>query len=113
MRIPAIHLALLMCSAAAAYGAQGNGITIRDLTGSAQTNRTFTISRVFKAGDITQFPQARVGGTRLLTQADVKSRWPDGSVKHVLISFTTNLPASTHLDVDFLNQSSCHCGTAS
>jgi len=40
----------------------GNGITIIEASGSSQTDRPLTISRVFAQGDIANFAQARVGG---------------------------------------------------
>ena len=44
-------------------------------------------------------------------QADVKSRWSDNSVRHAIISFHVDLPASTTVAVDFENSSSaCHLG---
>ena len=59
--------------------AASNSVTIKELTGSTQTNRPFTVSRVAQ-GDIGNYAQARVNGTPVLTQCDVKSRWPDGSL---------------------------------
>src|ERR1039457_6585763 len=56
-----------------------SSIVVRDLSGSPQTNRAITVFRIFKAGDITQYAQASVGGTPLTTQCDVKTRWRDGS----------------------------------
>ena len=88
-----------------------NKITLKEISGQVQSNRVFSISRVFKEGDITNFPQARISGNTLTTQADVKNRWPDGSVKHAILSFITTLPANSSVDVDFVNQSSCNCGS--
>ncbi len=88
-----------------------NGVTIK--SGAAQSEqRTFSISRVFAKGEITNYPQARVNGSATLTQADVMSRYEDGSVKHVIISFVATLPGNGSLNVDFVNQSNCNCGTA-
>ena len=39
-----------------------NGITVIEASGSSQTDRPLTISRVFAQGDIPNFAQARVGG---------------------------------------------------
>jgi len=89
--------------------APGNGIVITDLSGAGQANRPFTISRVFVQGEFPagSYPQARIGGsggTRVLTLADVKNTWPDGSLRHVMISFAASIPASGNLIVDFVSQ---------
>src|SRR5215471_6870034 len=86
--------------------AASNSITIKDTSNSAQTNRPFTISRVFAKGDIAHFPKAVIGGTQITTQADVKTRWLDGSVQHALVSFLANVGASASITVDFVDQAS-------
>jgi hypothetical protein len=45
------------------------------------------IGRPFFPGEIRGAPQAVMNGARLPTQANVKTRWPDGSVQHALLSF--------------------------
>jgi hypothetical protein len=97
--------ALVQVLVAAAADAQPNSITINELSGSAQSNRPFTISRTFASGEIQNFPQARVGGSAVLTQADVKTRWPDGSVRHAMVSFSASLSQGGSITVDFVNQS--------
>ena len=72
----------------------GNGITVTEASGSSQTDRPLTLSRVFAQGDIPDFAKARVGGVAVPSQCDVKTRWPDGSVQHAMISFKATLPAS-------------------
>lgn len=79
-----------------------NGVTIRGINGSGE--RPFTISRVFAQGHIPRFAQAQVEGVPTPTQCDVKTRWPDGSVQHALISFWAD--ASRNLAVDFIDQES-------
>lgn len=81
-----------------------NSVVISDKSGSAQTNRPFTISRVFAKGDIPNYPQASIAGSLVTTQADVQTRWPDGSVQHALVSFVANLPANGASTVLFVNQ---------
>ena len=89
-----------------AAAAPANRVTITNQSGSAQSSRPLTISRVFARGEIANYPQAVVNGTAVLTQADVKTRWPDGSVQHALVSFVAALPASGSIPVDFVNQPS-------
>src|SRR5271167_4998948 len=85
-------------------GAPSNSVTVTETSGLNQPARPFAISRVFAMGEIANFAQARVNGTPVLTQCDVRTRWPDGSVKHAEITFIADLPASATLTVDFVNQ---------
>jgi len=47
-----------------------------------------------------------LSGTLLATQADVKTRWSDGSVQHVMISFLASVPQNGKITVDFVDQAS-------
>src|SRR5579859_5298169 len=83
----------------------GDNVTIKDSTGSGQTNRPISISRAFAQGEIANFAQASINGSALLTQCDVKNRWPDGSLKFAVVSFVIpNIPASGSVVVSFTNQ---------
>ncbi len=84
----------------------GNGITVSDLSGHGQSNRPISIGRFFRQGDISQFAQAVVGSTPLLTQCDVKNRWPDGSLKFAIVSFVLPSVSTGGTAVTFQNQSS-------
>lgn len=86
-------------------GSGGNSITVSDLSGYGQSNRPITIGRFFRQGDIPQFAQAVVGNTPLLTQCDVKNRWPDGSLKFAIISFVLPSVSTGGTAVAFQNQS--------
>ena len=85
-------------------GGVGNGITVSDLSGYGQSNRPISIGRFFREGDIPQFAQAVVGNTPLLTQCDVKNRWPDGSLKFAIISFVLPSVSTGGTAVVFQNQ---------
>jgi hypothetical protein len=87
-------------------GQTANSVRITDQSGSAQPSHPFTISRVFVKGDIPHFAQASVNGTSVPTQCDVKTRWPDGSVQHALISFVAPLTANGTITVSFVDQAS-------
>ncbi len=65
-----------------------NTITITN-AGAAASNYPVQIGRPFVQGEIPngQLPQAFSGGNALPTQVDVKNRWPDGSLKHAVLSF--------------------------
>jgi hypothetical protein len=83
----------------------GNTITIQDTSGVTQTNRPISVSRAFVQGEIPNYAQASIGGTAVLTQCDVKNRWPDGSVKFAIVSLIVpSLPASGSVTVAFSNQ---------
>ncbi|MGA2260987.1 MAG: Ig-like domain-containing protein, partial [Acidobacteriota bacterium] len=82
-------------------------IVITDTSGTTQTNRPVSISRPFRQGEISQFAQAVINSTPLLTQVDAKNRWPDGSLKFAIISFIVpSLSANRSVTVSFQNQSS-------
>src|SRR5580693_6762273 len=83
-----------------------NSITITDQSGNLQSNRPFTISRVFARSDIPHFAQASINGSTVPTQCDVKTRWPDGSVQHAMVSFLATLPANGSITVNFVDQPS-------
>lgn len=77
------HIRLLIpfaLSCAAAFAGPPNSITILDTSGSAQTARPLTIGRFFAKGEIPNYPMPSVAGTGLSAwQADVKTRWRDGT----------------------------------
>jgi len=85
--------------------ASGDTITVRESSGKTQTNRPVSVSRPFRQGEIPNFVLASIGSTPLLTQSDVKDRWPDGSVKFAIVSFVIPmLPAHRSVVVSFSNQ---------
>jgi hypothetical protein len=96
----------------AVCGLADNSVTVTEMTGSTQTNRPFTISRVFAKGEIANYPRPSIGGTELAQwQTNVLSRWSDGSVKQALISFFETLPANGAANVLFVNDSNpCYLG---
>lgn len=106
MKYPLV-VSFILCGLVGVSASAANSITITDSSGSGQTNRPFTISRVFTQGEFPAgtFPQARVGGSSLLTtQVDVKNTWSDGSIRHAMISFVASMGASATITVDFVSQ---------
>lgn len=82
-------------------------ITIFDESGSAQADRPVSIPRAFVQGELPKFARASVNGQALLTQCDVKNRWPDGSLKFAIVSFIVpSIPARGSVTVSFDNQAS-------
>ena len=95
---------LLLGVATPLITASGNGIVIADISGSPQANSPETITRFFKQGEIPHYAQAIVNGAHLLTQCDVKNRWPDGSLKFAIISFILPDVDSSGVLVTFQDQ---------
>jgi hypothetical protein len=82
-------------------------VRIIDISRHGQTNRSISIPRPFVQGEIPNFAQASINGTPLLTQCDVKNRWPDGSLKFAIVSFIVpTIPAKGSVVVSFSNQTS-------
>ena len=108
-----ISVGLFLLLSASLVAAPPNSVTIVDTTGSVQSNRPFSISRVFAQGEIASYPQPVIGGQGLATwQSDVKNRWPDGSVKHAIISFTQTINANASVVVSFVNNGNpCSAGS--
>ena len=85
----------------------GNGITITEVGGVTTQNYPIQIGRPFVQGEIPNFPQAVIDGAPVLTQADVKVRWPDGSVKHAILNFfIPTLRSRSQVLITFRNQTS-------
>ncbi len=82
-------------------------VRIFETSGNTQNNRAVSIARPFRQGEITGFAKASINGTSVLTQCDVKNRWPDGSLKYAIVSFVIpSLPSNGSVDIKFTNQSS-------
>jgi hypothetical protein len=83
----------------------GNAVRLRDASGSGASNYPLRLGRPFVAGEIAGAPQAVIGGMPVPTQADIKTRWPDGSVQHAILSFVVpHIPVSGSVTVAFANQ---------
>ena len=100
-------LSLFLLSPALASAAPVNSITITDKSGTASTNYPFQFGRPFVQGEIANYPQVVINGSPAPTQADVKNRYPDGSVEYAVISvMIPTIPANGSLTISFQNQSS-------
>lgn len=97
--------ALMILASAGQLWAATNSLTITEKAGRTTSNYPIQIGRPFVRGEIANFPQAVIGATAVTTQADVKTRWPDGSVKHAVLSFLIpTLAANGTVTVSFRNQ---------
>jgi hypothetical protein len=81
-----------------------NWVLIQNQSNQEQRRRPVTLSRSFAAGEIPHCPQAVVANEPIETQCDVKTRWPDSSVRHAILSFFVDLPADGSTRVEFRDQ---------
>ncbi len=80
---------------------------ITNVSGGALTNYPMQFGRPFVQGEIANYPQVLVGGSPTATQADVKNRHTDGSVKYAVLSLIIpSLPSATPVEFTFQNQAS-------
>ena len=90
-----------------------NTVSIRETEGNTINNHPMQLGRPFVRGEIADYPQVLVNGTPLLTQANVKTRWEDGSVKHAILNFIIpQIPANGTLNLSFQNQTNGHNSNA-
>lgn len=101
-----IILALVYVFIASNYDchAATNEIVLKEEDGASKTNYPVTVGRSFKKGEILNYPVAVYDGVDIPTQANVKKRWDDGSVKHAIISFLIDFSANQSKTISFSNQ---------
>lgn len=79
-----------------------NSMTISDASGSGETNYPLQFGRPFVEGAIPHAPTILVNGTAVASQADVKNRYPDGSVEFaVMAAVIPTIPASGSVALTF------------
>ncbi len=82
-----------------------NSLTIREEDGVATANYPIQIARPFINAEVQNFPQAVINGNPVFTQADVKQRYADGSVKHAILTFLIpQLNANASVTITFRDQ---------
>src|SRR5215212_4893601 len=79
-------LALLILLAPCGVLAASNTITITNRSDAEVVNYPLQFGRPFIRGEIHEYPQVVIGGVPVATQADIKNRFPDGSVAFAVIS---------------------------
>jgi len=84
-RVQHIACAFILLLAAAAGGRE-IAVTVENTSGTERPAGPVTFGMIFARGDV-KGPGVRAG---LDTQCDVKRLWPDGSIKHAIV--TVNLP---------------------
>ena len=93
-------------AATASHEHVANSITLSNASGAAIGNYPYQFGRPFVGGAIANQPQVLVNGQPVATQADVKNRYPDGSVEFAVIAAVIPaIPASGSLTLTFQNQS--------
>jgi hypothetical protein len=99
----AVFVALVISGSATAGPA--NTITITNESGAPQTNYPWQFGRPFVRGEIKRFPQVVINRTPVPTQADVKNRWPDGSVKYAVMAIIVpQIPAQGTMTISIQDQ---------
>ncbi len=92
-------------AATAPHQRVANSITISNASGAVRKDYPYQFGRPFVDGAIAHQPQVLVNGRPVATQADVKNRYPDGSVEFAVIAVVIPaLPASGSLTLTFQNQ---------
>lgn len=90
-------------SCGASYTAVPNEIRI-SLPSGTETNYPLQFGRAFRIGEIIQTPRVLLDGTPIITQADIKTRHTDGSVKFAVISIVVPTLDTTERVITFDNQ---------
>ena len=82
-----------------------NYLTISERAGIDTQNYPVQLGRPFIEGEIADAPLVLLDGVPVATQAGVRTRWPDGSVRHAVVSFLIpHLAAGASVKVQFANQ---------
>lgn len=74
------------------------------LPSGSETNYPYQFGRAFRKGEIVDTPQVLIDGVPTTTQADVKTRHRDGSVKFAVISVIIPTLTTTQKSIRFQNQ---------
>lgn len=82
-----------------------NSMVITEPHGKKHVSYPVQFGRPFIKGEITDFPQVLINDIEVESQADVKQRHDDGSVKHAIISFILpSLSANSQKTITFTNK---------
>ena len=87
--------------------AASNTITITNRYDADVANHPLQFGRPFIRGEIRDYPKVLIDGIPVQTQADIKNRFPDGSVAFAVISIIVpRIPPHGRITLSFRNQSS-------
>ena len=80
-------------------------MTVANVSGTSASSYPFQFGRPFIDGAIANAPQVLINGSAVTTQADVKNRYPDGSVEYAVLAVVIpTIPAGGSLSLTFQNQ---------
>ncbi len=83
------------------YGIKVTSVKIKELDGKNNSSMPITISHIFREGEVFDAVTLLYKSQPIPTQTDIKARWPDGSIKHALIStIVPELKANSELNLD-------------
>lgn len=92
-------------TAAAANVSNTSEVKITNPYTTTLTSYPLQFGRVFIQGEIANYPKVLINGVVQSTQADVKTRWPDNSVQHAIISIVIpSIGPNQTLVLSFINQ---------
>ena len=96
---------LIVTKGDSAQGSSTNWIMITEKAGKTTKNYPVQIGRMFVKGEIQNYPVVSINNKQVKTQADVKTRWDDGSVQHAIMTFyIPELKANQAITATFGNQ---------
>ena len=120
-RFPLISLLLLLAAifsllfgaagsgARAASASTANTLSLTNRSGGGLRNYPLQFGRPFLRGAIGNFPRVLIDGVPIETQADIKNRYPDGSVKFAVIALVIpSLPPGKVVRLTFANETNAN-----
>lgn len=91
--------------ASISVGSTLNWILVKNHSNTTQVDVPMQIGRAFVEGEVIQYPTIGLNGIELESQASVKTRWSDGSVKFAVLSFyVPSINAGETLKINFGNK---------
>jgi len=84
-------------------------VRIKESANTTTANYPIQLGHVFRQGEILHCPLAFLNGAPVFTQANVKNRWGDGTVKFAVLSFIIpTLTSGQSVTVNFGDQLDCN-----
>lgn len=106
MRLINLALIILFSMVVSAQAATITTITVKEMDGVSTSSYPLTFGHVFQQGDVSE----NVYLNNYPTQTDVKTTWPDGSIRQAVISAIVPITANTDLVLN-INDTGTAAGT--